>query len=211
MVRKIMAGLLVMLLAGLLVACGESATPTPVPPTPTPLPTVVPRPASNPAAGSGAAVGGIPAPAGATEIKIDASVVKSLLQAASIPPDVANSLQLGVYATNETADKIAADYGPILTSGGYISPLGGGGLTKQGDQYFGFLTKGGTEVLIAVQPLTADLTNAVASAGASVDVVKAVTDQLKDKKTVVLVISGAGLLQSFLGRGNALPQPSPTK
>ncbi len=225
--RRTMLGLAGILLAIGLVACGEAPTATPVPtPTPQPSPTAAATATARPTVagtvqpGAGTAVvstgGGLPVPAGAALIQIDSATVETLLKAASLPPDLARSVKFSLYASDDGADKAADDYNKLLTGAGYVSSIPGLGGTfiKQGEQYFGFLSQSDNEALVVVQPLTADFTNAAGAAGIAADIVKNVTAQLQGKKSVIIAISGKGLLQIFSGGANlrsSSTTPTPTR
>jgi hypothetical protein len=227
--RTILAGLVSLFLTASLVACGDSPTATPTP-TPTPLPTATPLPTptlapsptaiSLPSQGTPSTPPIVPAPPNATPVTIDTTALGSLLQSLGVPASGTNPLQINIYASNDDPDTLAASYSAALKTAGFqpFSVLFGGTalLTKQGQQYIGLLTMGDTQAIVALEPYSDDLVKQIASAGIPADVIQSVTSQIAGKKTVVVTVSGTGILQafvsSFLGgsSSSATATPAPT-
>lgn len=230
--RTILAGLVSLVLTALLVACGDSptaiptATPT-LPPTatPAPTPTLAPSPTaiSLPSQGtpSTSTPPVVPAPASATPVTIDTTALGLLLQSLGVPSSGTTPLQINIYASNDDLDTLATNYSTTLKTAGFqpFSVLFGGSalLTKQGQQYIGLLNMGDTQAVVALEPYSDDLIKQITSAGVPADVIQNVTSQIAGKKTVVITVSGTGILQAFMSSflggssSSATATPAPTK
>ncbi len=227
-----LVGLVSLLLLSGLAACGDAPTSTPTA-TATPAPTLAPTVAptltlapspttANPAPAIitvQAAPPVVPAPADAIPITIDTTVLSILLQSVGIPATSTGALQINLYASNDDLDTFAANYTKTLQSSSFkplsiIPGLSGSTLlNKQGQQYFGLLSREDTQALVAIQPYTDNFIKQAASAGIPADVLKSITDQIAGKKTVAIAVSGSGLLQAFTSAfmSGPPPTPAPTK
>lgn len=220
-----------LLMALVLVACGE-ATATPVP-TPTPVPPTATVAPTNSQAGStgGTTVGGnvkLPAISGATELKLDATTLNEVgKQLNTIGLSLSNA-DLKLFVSDDDADKLATNTDTALTGAGYrFSIPGQAKPLKQGDSTAGFYGKAGeSDVFFTSIPIPSDpstLSSSLNLPGVDKATVDKLVDQIKGKKSLLLVIAAPDLLNKLLAAfasggggagpngGASVPIATPTK
>ncbi len=228
---RLLSPLSILLLLGL-VACAENATPTA--PGTTPTKTQAPATTSNttaktPAGSSGSAsvgAGKLNLP-DTTAVTLDPtlqSVLKSFLTPAnSNTPDLA----LTIYASNDEPPTLGENVDKALIAAGYtfhdVRGSNDTALTIRDQDGAGAYIKSGMPDLIIEARESGALTDTSAMPpGVSADVYQKMVDQIKGKKSVLIVLGGTNLYQSIINAKNnttvgatfdtgATPTPGPTK
>ncbi|MEI7555306.1 hypothetical protein [Candidatus Chlorohelix sp.] len=186
-----------LLLSLALAACGDS--------TATPAPTATPVPAAPNI--SGVSLGGI---SGLQEITIDAALLGDSLK--QLP-----GAAIKIYVSDDTMDKVASTLDAAAIKAGFVFAMPGETKpTKQGDAIGAFYAKGETsDMLFAVTPVTEDpsaLATQLNVPGLSADGVKKMVDQMKGKKTIVVILTTPGVMSAmFKGFADMGATPTPTK
>lgn len=163
------------------------------------------------AAGTGSTTGAIIPPPGATQVKLDDTATQALLATIPLPGDLTKNAKLLVYASDDDADKLSTSYGTLLTSAGYKPAIPGttGAFNKQGDSYAGIISNGDNDLIISMTAITGSFATGSGSSTLPADVVKSIDDQVKGKKTGIIVISGKGLIQALFNAAAAGAAASP--
>jgi hypothetical protein len=139
---------------------------------------------------------GLPKFSGLDEVKVESSLSNALTKAINIP-DAATQL----YSTNDDTAKIAGNMNTALTGAGYKFSMPN--LTAPqvtGDSAVGLYSKDGKDVMFSVVKLPEDISTITKSGmdGVSEDAKKKFAEQFKGKKYMVMVVSGAGLLDKLM-------------
>lgn len=197
-----------LLLAATLVlgACGEdSATATPVPATATTAPTTVAS-ATSAAATSGTDSTPIPAISGTTEVQTDASISAAVATQLGIP-----TLGVKLFTSNDDATKVGDAADAALTGSGYAFGIPGVAkpVTQNGSTVGLYSKSGSSDILftaVAVPANTADVGTSIPGLDAAS--AQKFADQLKGKKTLLVVMTGPGLLQALVKLGSSSSSPT---
>lgn len=183
----------------LLAACGSSDSPTPLPtPTTAPSPTPLPSPTPAPTAAAASPVTTTLAITNTTQVPIDNSLVQTL---AKNLPGVNNPVA-DLYVSDDSAATLANNADATLVAQGYTFAIPGSAKpTQLGGAYIGVYSKTGSpDVVIAAADIPSNPANLAQQfnfPGITPDLVQKYADQLKGKKSALVVISGPGLLQAL--------------
>ncbi len=215
--------ILMLLLAFVLNACGESPTSTPIPsPTPTQPPTPTTAPTTAPVAavatttlasggsssGTPAASGGslvsLPSINGATEVTLDPAIVQPVIKQFGL----ANAT-VKFYTSDQPASSVVDTADAAIVGAGYAFSIPGATKpTQSGGTYAGLYTKANAaDIVLAAVDVPSDPTQLATQLnipGVTADVVQKLADQIKGKKSVLFIVAAPGLLQAiFNGLGGS--------
>jgi len=142
----------------------------------------------------------LPAITGASELQLDASIVKEI---GKVVPGLTNPT-VKLYVSEDDAEKLANNADTILNGAGYKFGLPGSTKpAKQGDQVVGFYVKSGSpDILLASGAIPAnpdDLGRSLNIPGLDAAAIQKLTDQVKGKKSLMVLLAAPGLLQTLLG------------
>lgn len=226
---KLWLGMLVLMVALLLAACGDpTATPAPTatpvpptatsaPPTATPAPTTARATTTPVAATTAAPAGGVAAgtPVAGSSTPVSGGSLNLSLPAISgateIPVDAGlvatlakqqglSTAALKFYASDDSPDKLATSADTIITGTGY--KFGLPGVEKplnQGGVVVGFYQKAGSPDILMAVADPSTFTSGFAIPGISADVLKGFVEQLNGKKSVLILVAAPDLLTALLG------------
>ena len=212
--------ILMLLVAFVLNACGESPTapsPTPTQPsTPTTAPTTAPvaatatttSAAGGSSSGTPAASGGstvtLPAINGATEVTLDPAIVQPVIKQFGL----ANAT-VKFYTSDNPASSVVDTADAAIVGAGYAFSIPGATKpTQSGGTYAGLYTKANAaDIVLAAVDVPSDPTQLATQLnipGVTADVVQKLADQIKGKKSVLFIVAAPGLLQAiFNGLGGS--------
>ncbi len=202
----------------LLTACGDSpATPGPTATAVAPVATGQSGPTISATVSPGLLTierVNLPALTGATELTLDKTITAALEKQLSASGLGLASLDLRLYASDDPVETLTANADSSLTKAGFKFGLPGQTKPlKQGEQFGGFYNgPGGVDVIFTALPISAvDTSLNLANPPPGVDKAAAerLREQLKSKKSVVVVLAGPELLAKLL---SGIPaNPTPTK
>jgi hypothetical protein len=219
---------MLLVVALMLAACGDTPTATPVPPTATPIPpTATPIPpttvvAAGSSTGTASTGGGatngtatIPSISNATEIALDPTIATLVGQQL---PGLKNAT-VKLYVSNDSADKLSTTVDTAFTGAGYSFAFPGESKPiLQGGAYVGLYSKtDGLDIIIAAADIPSDPTQLATQLnlpGITPDLIQKIANQVQGKKSAVFVIAAPGLLQaifsSLSGTGSTSTTPDAT-
>ena len=211
-VHSLFAGLLVLCLLPGLAACGADNTPTPV--------AATTAPATSAPSGTGAIVSGgtynngkLDLP-GTTLLTVDPgveNVLKGLLGPGANPAN----LTLQIYGSDAETPVLGENADTALVKSGYVfHDVRNGSASKMiinNNEGAGAYTKaGGPDLILYAREATA-LTGGGTPPGVDAAQYQKLIDQLKNKKSVLIVLSGQNLFQIEAAANSVTPTPAPTK
>ena len=186
-----------LLVAAMLVlsACSDAAeTATPVPPTAT----VAPTTAAATATASGTSTADIPAISGTNEIQVDSSISAEVAKQLGVP-----TLAVKLYTSDDDAAVVGDHADAALTGKGYS--FGIPNQTKPISQDNGtvglYSRSGADDILFTAVPIPANADVSGSIPGIDAASAQKFTDQVKGKKTLLVVMSGPSLLQALVALG----------
>ncbi len=189
-----------LLLAATLVlgACTDAAqTATPVPPTATVAPTAAPATAAATTT-SGATTADIPAITGTTEVKVDSSISAEVAKQLGVP-----TLAVRLYTSDDDGAVVGEHADAALTAKGYS--FGIPNQTKPLSQDNGtvglYSRSGSDDILFLALPIPANADVSGSIPGIDAASAQKFTDQVKGKKTLLVVMTGPNLQQALVALG----------
>ncbi len=164
--------------------------------------------------GTGGAAGtlNLPAIPNTSEIKLTQDTAQQILKAASLPASLTNAT-VRIFVSDEDPAKLATDADTAFIGGGYAFAIPGQSKPlAQGNNTFGIYSKSGS---LDVLTVVTDPAKAFAS-GTSAAGVQDIENQLKGKKSALIVVGANGMLQAIAGgqaagAGSTAPTAAPTK
>jgi hypothetical protein len=185
-----LTGLLVAAMLVLSACADEAPTGTPVPPTPTVAPTT--------AAATATTSASLPTISGVTEIQGDSSISAEVAKQLGVP-----TLTVKLYTSDDDAAVVGDHADTALTGQGYS--FGIPNQTKPVSQDNGtvglYSRSGSDDVLFTAIPVPANADVSGSIPGIDAATAQKFTDQVKGKKTLLVVMSGPSLLQALIALG----------
>jgi len=154
----------------------------------------------------------LPAIPNTSEIKLTQDTAQQILKAASLPASLTNAT-VRIFVSDEDPAKLATDADTAFVGGGYTFAIPGQSKPLvRGDSTFGIYSKSGS---LDVLTVVTDPAKAFAS-GNSAAGTQDIVNQLKDKKSALIVVGANGMLQAIAGgqsagSGNLAPTASPNR
>jgi len=189
-----LTGLLVAVMLVLSACADEAPTATPVPPTPT----VAPTTAAATATASGTSTANLPTISGVTELQVDSSISAEVAKQLGVP-----TLAVKLYTSDDDTAVVGDHADAALTGQGYS--FGIPNQTKPISQDNGtvglYSRSGSDDVLFTAVPVPANADVSGSIPGIDAATAQKFTDQVKGKKTLLVVMSGPSLLQALIALG----------
>lgn len=229
-IRLTLLGLLALIIMTALAACGESNTPTTVATAPSPEVATTAPSGTTVAVTSGTNTGGsfsnnkfnLP---GLTPVTLDPTLEKVLKDYLSLSNSNIPDLGLFIYTSNDEPAILGENADKTLTTAGYaFHDVRGGNntafVTKDNDGVGAYTKSGAADIIVEARDSKALTDIKDNPPGVSPEVYQKMIDQVKDKKSVLITLTGTNLYQAIVeaqknspvrSGPNLTPTPAPTK